>query len=81
VAAKSDDGKWREATARRRQLGTAMCSVPRRLQRIAQNNYNEILPTQISLNITQSPIRLYNGWRKVAGRFFSKKKCPTHANP
>lgn len=30
--------------------------------------------------MTQSPIKLYNGYLNVAGRFFSKKKCPTHAN-
>jgi hypothetical protein len=24
---------------------------------------------------------LYTGYRKVAGLFFSKKKCPIHANP
>jgi hypothetical protein len=40
-----------DATSRRRTFGpdTAMKPMPR---------YNEILPTQMSLNITQSPIRL-----------------------
>ena len=39
-----------------------------------------IRPMSMSRHITQSPRKLYQGWVKVAGRFFSKKKCPTQAN-
>ena len=42
---------------------------------------NRMRPVRMSLNITQSPMNEYSGCLKVAGRFFSKKKCPTHANP
>ena len=41
---------------------------------------NLILPIRMSLYITQSPTNEYSGCLNVAGRFFSKKKCPTHAN-
>ena len=39
-----------------------------------------ILLVIISLNIIQSEILAYNGFLKAAGTFFSKKKCPAHAN-
>jgi len=35
----------------------------------------------MSLDITRSPIGEYSGCLNVAGRFFSKMKCPTHAKP
>src|SRR5690606_17488124 len=38
-------------------------------------------PLTVSKNIRQSPIRLHSGYWNVAGRFFSKKKCPTQAKP
>lgn len=44
-------------------------------------SYNLILPINTSLNITQSPIRLYIGYTKVAGLFFSNIKCPIQAKP
>jgi hypothetical protein len=36
----------------------ALLYTPQALAQPADTNYNEILPTQMSLNITQSPIRL-----------------------
>ncbi|MNN38561.1 hypothetical protein D3C81_1525660 [compost metagenome] len=40
---------------------------------------NATRPRIMSRYMTKSPSRLYSGCWKVAGRFFSKKKCPTQA--
>ena len=40
-----------------------------------------IRPVSMSLNMTQSPRKLYSGYWKVAGRFFSNMKWPTQAKP
>lgn len=40
-----------------------------------------IFPVQMSLYITQSPMKLYSGRLKLAGLFFSKTKWPTQAKP
>lgn len=40
-----------------------------------------VLPNIVSLSILKSPIKLHKGYLNVAGLFFSKKKCPTQANP
>ena len=47
---------------------------------VVLGHQKRIRPMSMSRHITQSPSRLYQGWLKVAGRFFSKKKCPTQAN-
>src|SRR5690606_1374137 len=39
------------------------------------------LPLTVSRNRRKSPIKLHSGYLNVAGRFFSKKKCPTQAKP
>ena len=39
-------------------------------------SFKLIFPVRISLNITQSPHKLYSGYLKVAGRFFFKDKVP-----
>ena len=40
-----------------------------------------ILPRHIRLYILRSPRKDQKGYWKVAGRFFSMKKCPIHARP
>ena len=42
--------------------------------------WNRTLPVRISHHKRQSPIRLKNGYLKVAGLLRSKKKWPTQAN-
>lgn len=44
-------------------------------------NQNRIFPVQMSLYITQSPMKLYSGRLNDAGLFFSKPKWPTQAKP
>ena len=44
-------------------------------------NQNLRLPVTVSKKSRKSPIRLHSGYLNVAGRFFSKKKCPTQAKP
>ena len=39
------------------------------------------LPLSVSKYIMKSLARDHNGYLNVAGLFFSKKKCPTQANP
>ena len=38
-------------------------------------------PDSINASIFQSPMNDQSGCVKVAGRFFSMKKCPVHARP
>lgn len=42
---------------------------------------NDNLLESISKYILKSDFKLHKGYLNVAGLFFSKKKCPTHANP
>ena len=46
-----------------------------------RHGHQRIRPVRMSLNITKSPARLYQGCLKVAGRLCSKKKWPTQAKP
>jgi hypothetical protein len=57
------EGEQREPRRRR---------APER-ERINGAVQKRILPVSISFHITQSPMKLYRGWVKVAGRFFSKR--------
>ena len=45
------------------------------------DSQSETLPVQMSLYMTQSPMKLYSGRLKLAGLFFSKTKWPTQAKP
>ena len=42
---------------------------------------SETLPNRASLNITQSDMKEYTGYLKVAGLFSSTKKWDIHAKP
>jgi|LakMenE18May11ns_1017448.scaffolds.fasta_scaffold9816094_1 hypothetical protein len=44
-------------------------------------NQNFLLPVKVYMSNRRSPLKLISGYLKVAGLFFSKTKCPTHANP
>ncbi len=46
-----------------------------------RGSQNRILPVQMSLYMTQSPMKLYSGRLKLAGLFFSNTKWPTQAQP
>ena len=46
----------------------------------AREPYRFNLPVSISASIFQSPMNDQSGWVKVAGRFFSTKKCAAQAN-
>lgn len=56
-----------------------MCA-PLRAIRVLGVCKNGIFPVNISHHIRESPPKLFNECMKVAGRFFSKKKCPIQAN-
>ena len=44
-------------------------------------NQNFLWPVKVYLSNRKSPLKLISGYLKVAGLFFSKTKCPTHAKP
>lgn len=59
--------------------------LPKYLHRISKYFYlpgsNFSLPFNKSKKRIKSDAKLNSGYLKVAGLFFSKKKCPTQANP
>lgn len=63
--------------------GAAQRTVMSAFVRLARSLRDQIftLPLSTSQYMTQSPIRLYNGWRNVAGLFFSNTKWPIQAKP
>lgn len=55
--------------------------VSKLLRYINRISQNLILPVAISVHSLISPYKENHGYLKVAGLFYSKIKCPTHANP